>query len=193
MNTLQFHIRLLSFCHLTKFQRKPRNITFPPCTSLSGICKMEKDKDSITLSISDETSDSVGHIIIHENPESPDATPSDSTDHISDNESVTSADSSAYNADTLVDSPTSNSSTLYLNTSQDSTDESEVGDASSECNESHGFIRNFDETGLLFLPSLPIYNPSRSIHSILMGAAMKGQNSNSLIIPGKDDLPRGKK
>ena len=120
---------------------------------------MEKDNDSITLNISDESRDYVGHIIIHENPESPDATPPESTDHISDNQSVTS-DDSAYNADTVVDSPTSNSSTLDLNTSQDSTDESEVGDASSECNESHGIIRNFDETGLLFLPRLPIYKPN---------------------------------
>ena len=125
-------------------------ITFSGVLSAEIDIKMEKDKDSITLSISDESSDYVGHIIIHENPESPDATPSESTDHLSDNESVTSTDSSAYNADTIVDSPSSNSSTLYLNTSQDSTDESEVGDASSECNESPGFVRNFDETGLPF-------------------------------------------
>ena len=120
---------------------------------------MEKDNDSITFNISDESSDSVGHIIIHENPESPDATPPESTDHISDNQSVTS-DDSAYNADTVVDSPTSNSSTLDLNTSQDSTDESEVGDATSECNESH-IIQNFDETSLLFSPRYkPISKPN---------------------------------
>ena len=131
---------------------------------------MEKDKDSITLSISDESSDYVGHLIIYENPESLDATPSESTDDLSDNESTTSTDSSASNADTIVDSPNITSSTLQLNKSKDSTD-----------NEFPGF----DETGLIY--------PIRSRISILMGAAMKGQKFKPLIIPDKDDLERGKK
>ena len=57
---------------------------------------MEKDNESITLNIEDESQDYVGHIIIHENPESPattptpPATPPEPTDAMSDNDSATS-------------------------------------------------------------------------------------------------------
>ena len=74
-------------------------ITFSGVFSAGIDIKMEKDKDSIMLSISDESSNYVGHLIICENPESPvestDATPSESTNDLSDNESSTSTDSSA--------------------------------------------------------------------------------------------------
>ena len=114
---------------------------------------MEEDKDTITFTISDHSSDmsEVGHIIIHENPASPvdsnEATPSESNDDISDNdsndmpkvgedrsdsnedmsdnESSTTTDS-VYNASTNIDSLNSTSSTLHLNISQDSTDVSKV-------------------------------------------------------------------
>ena len=136
---------------------------------------MEKDNESITLNIEDESRDYVGHIIIHEDPESPAATPpppppppqpptppehtDEPSDDISDNESGTS-DDSVYHADTDIDSPTSNSSTLDLNTAENFTDESEVSEASSECNESDGVIQNFDETGFLFSPRYrPILKP----------------------------------
>ena len=84
---------------------------------------MEKDNESITLNIKDESRDYVEHIIIHENPESPatPATPPEPTDAMSDNNSATS-DDSAYHADTICDSPTSNSSTLDLNPAEHSND-----------------------------------------------------------------------
>ena len=52
---------------------------------------MEKDNESITLNIKDESRDYVEHIIIHENPESPatPATPPEPTDAMSDNNSAT--------------------------------------------------------------------------------------------------------
>ena len=108
---------------------------------------MEKNKESITLNIEDESQDYVGHIIIHEDPESPVTTPRvttpEPTDAMSDNDSATS-DDSAYDADTICDSPTSTSSTLDLN------DETEIGEASGEpslqCHE------NFDEARTLLSP-----------------------------------------
>ena len=142
---------------------------------------MEEDKDTITFTISDDSTDmsEVGHLIIHENPASPvdsnEATASESNDDISDNdsndmpevgeatsdsnehmsdyESSTSTDSSAYKAATIIDSPTSTSSTLQLNSFQDSTDRSEVGDASSESNEEpsdDNSVKNFDEANTLY-------------------------------------------
>ena len=69
---------------------------------------MEKDNESITLNIEDESRDYVGHIIIHEDPESPAATPpppqpptppeptDEPSDDISDNESGTSDDSEIW-------------------------------------------------------------------------------------------------
>ena len=107
---------------------------------------MEKDKESIRLNIEDESQDYVGHIIIHENPESPVTTPCASppepTDAMSDNDST--SDYSAYHASTICDSPNSTTSTLDLNPAENSNDESLVGEASgeasSQCNESHGII-----------------------------------------------------
>ena len=59
----------------------------------------------------DSSLSSVGHMIIHENP----ASPSDSSD-------------SAYEADTIIDSPNSRSSTLKLNVSDSSNDETMLSD-----------------------------------------------------------------
>ena len=99
--------------------------------SADGILEESVDDDNIMLNILDESSDDVGHMIIHENPESPDVTSPESTDNISDNESNTS------------------------DISEDSSDE--CGDASSDCNEYVGIIQIFDEPDYLFLPDLPIY------------------------------------
>ena len=82
---------------------------------------MEKDKESITLGTSDEESSlsSVGHIIIHEDPRSPDESTADEPKN---DDSDTGTNSSAYDGDTIIDSPTSSSSTLILNSSQYSSD-----------------------------------------------------------------------
>ena len=99
--------------------------------SADGILEESVDEDNIMLNILDESSDDVGHMIIHENPESPDVSSPESTDNISDNES--------------------NNSDI----SEDSSDE--CGDASSDCNEYVDIIQIFDEPDYLFLPDLPIY------------------------------------
>ena len=59
-------------------------------------------------------------------------TASESNNDLSDNKSCTSTDTSPYNADTIIDSPTSTSSTLQLDTSQDSIDVSDVGETASQ-------------------------------------------------------------
>ena len=145
---------------------KLRHYKYSVVFSAGIVIKIEKEKDIITSSISDESRAYVEHLISLDNHESPDATSSKSTDDLSDNESTTSTDSSASNSDTIVDSPNSISSTLQLNTSKDSTD-----------NEFSGF----DETGSIS----PISSRMRSRISILMGAAMKGQKFKPLIIPCK--------
>ena len=157
---------------------------------------MEKDKESITLNIEDESQDYVGHIIIHENPESPvttpPATPPEPTDAMSDNDSATS-DDSAYDADTICDSPTSTSSTLDLNPAEHSNDETEVGEASGEpslqCHE------NFDEARTLFFPRYKLMSypnafqlpPTRARNVIMCGAGMKCLKFKPLIHGGRFD------
>ena len=138
---------------------------------------MDEAKKNITLDSDDEYQESVGHMLIHEDPASPDTTPgttrvptpepthgnSDSTD-------------SDYYANTICDSPRSTDTTLELHDDNEvgvasgvgssqchekavSSDESEVGEGSSDSNEPHGItpnestiIQNCDETGLLFSP-----------------------------------------
>ena len=72
--------------------------------------------DNITLNSIDDVDESsmssVGHMIIHEDPDSQDE----------------SSDSSAYDADTIIDSPTSTSSTLQLHLSEDSNHQNDVND-----------------------------------------------------------------
>ena len=161
---------------------------------------MEKEKETIRLDIEDESQDYVGHMKTYEDPESPVTTPRASppepTDAMSDNDSATS-DDSAYHADTICDSPTSTTSTLDLNPAEHSNDETLVGEASgeasSQCNESHGIIENFDEAGTLFSPRYkPISNPNefqltrtRARNVILCGAAMKGLKFKPLILGGR--------
>ena len=155
--------------------------------------KMEKDKESITLSIEDESQDYVGHIIIHENPESPVTTPpATPMDAMADNDSATS-DDTVYQADTISDSPTSTSSTLDLNPAEHSNDENEVGEASGEaslqCNESHGIIENVDEASTLFSPRYKLMSypnefqlpRTRARNVIICGAGMKGLKVKPLI------------
>ena len=160
---------------------------------------MEKGKESITLNIED---DYVGHIIIHEDPESPVTTPRattpEPTDALSDNDSATS-DDSAYDADTICDSPTSTSSTLDLNPAEHSNDENEVGEASGEaslqCNESHGIIENVDEASTLFSPRYKLMSypnefqlpRTRARNVIICGAGMKGLKVKPLILGGRFD------
>ena len=81
---------------------------------------------------------SVGHMIIHEDPTSPDESTAD--------------------GDTITESPTSSSSTLILNSSQDSSDINDISDnkegilqgAAAALAFPH--ILNVDETGTLFRP-----------------------------------------
>ena len=92
---------------------------------------MEKNKESITLGSSDEESSlsSLGHIIIHEDPLSPDESTADEPKNdVSDTNSCTGTNSSAYDGDTIIDSPTSSSSTLQLHSSQDSSDVNDISD-----------------------------------------------------------------
>ena len=113
---------------------------------------------------------------------------------MSDNDSATS-DDSAYHADTICDSPTSNSSTLDLNPAEHSTDETEVGEASSQCNESHGIIENFDEARTLFSPRYKLMSypnefqlpRTRARNVIICGAGMKGLKFKPLILGGRFD------
>ena len=153
---------------------------------------METTNQSITLDIEDESQDYVGHMIIHEDPDSP-VTPRANTPPPTDALSDTS--DSAYDADTLCDSPRSTDTTFDLNDDseigeasavatlqcheqvdysdmppleetekdkEDSTDENALGDGSSESNEPHGIRRNVDENDLPLLHGLPTSNPNES-------------------------------
>ena len=95
---------------------------------------MEKTNQSITLDIEDESQDYVGHMIIHEDPDSP-VTPRANTPQPTD--AISDTSDSAYDADTIIDSPRSTDTTFDLN------DDSEIGEAS-------GIIWNVDENDLLF-------------------------------------------
>ena len=158
---------------------------------------MEESNKNIILDIDEESQESVGHMIIHEDPASPDtsrATTPEPTDDISD------SNDSDYDADTICDSPRSTDTTFELQddnetgeasavaslqchetvdwsdmppleeakkNKEDSSDESEVGEGSSESNEPHGInpnesniIQNYDESGLLFSPGYkPLEKP----------------------------------
>ena len=135
---------------------------------------MEKKNESITLNIEDESQDYVGHMIIHEDPESPvipRATTPEPTDAISDNNGATS--DSAYDADTIIDSPTSTSSTLDLN------DATEIGEASCEpclqCHETLDEDRALASTRyeLVYYPNSFQLPPTRARHVNMCGAGRK--------------------
>ena len=151
---------------------------------------MEEEKETIRLDIEDESQDYVGHMTTYDDPESPVTTPRASPpeprDAMSDNDST--SDDSAYHASTICDSPNSTTSTLDLNPAEHSNDDSEVGEASSDCNESHGIRENLDEA--CFSPRYkPIPNPNefqltptRSRMMSLFGAAEKGSKFKPLIL-----------
>ena len=107
---------------------------------------------NITLNDIDDGDDSamssVGHII-HEDPQLPD----DSSD-------------SAYNADTIIDSPTSTSSTLQLNLSEDSNDQNDVND------------NDIDEDEVQMLEELP---------PAVVAAAAAASAANPIIIRNVDE------
>ena len=150
---------------------------------------MEKINESITLTIEDESQDDVGHMIIHEDPESavttPRATTPEPTDAISDNNGATS--NSAYDADTIIDSPTSTSSTLDLN------DTTEIGEASGEpclqCPETLDELRALASTRyeLLYYPNAFQLPPTRDRHVIMCGAGRKCLKFKPLIHGGRFD------
>ena len=67
---------------------------------------MGKDQQSIALGTSDEESSlsSLGHIIIHEDPLSPDeSTATEPKNDVSDTNSCTGTNTSAYDTDTIID------------------------------------------------------------------------------------------
>ena len=162
---------------------------------------MEETNKSITLEIEDESQDYVGHMIIHEDPDSP-VTPRANTPQPMD--AISDTSDSVYDADTLCDSPRSTDTTFDLNddseigeasavatlqchekvdysdmppleetkkNKEDSTDESALGDGSSEFNFIHGLptynpnesniIQNYDENGFLLSPGYkPLSKPN---------------------------------
>ena len=77
----------------------------PTCQGLAIMITNSTTNQCENSDNDDSSLSSVGHLIIHENP----ASPSDSSD-------------SAYEADTIIDSPNSRSSTLKLNLSDSSND-----------------------------------------------------------------------
>ena len=117
---------------------------------------------NITLNGTDDGDDSSTNMIIHEGQDSPD----ESSD-------------SAYEADTIIDSPTSTSSTLQLNLSEDSNDQNEVNDNDIDEDEvqmleeppaaaAHPIIiENFDETGF----QLCAMHSFRHLHTSCSGCA----------------------
>ena len=70
----------------------------------------DSDRDT-PLDIDDESQSYVGHMILHENPESPVTTRSNTPQPMSDSDTS----DSAYYADTIIDSPRSTDTTLDLN------------------------------------------------------------------------------
>ena len=109
---------------------------------------------SIPLDIDDESRSYVGHVIDHEDPESPVTTRSNSPEPMS----ASGTDDSAYYADTIIDSPTSTDTTVDVN-------DIDFG-AENNLNYNHDephIIHNFDESCLLYPPSCccrHIPNPS---------------------------------
>ena len=83
----------------------------PTCQGLAIMIANSTTNQCDNSDSDDSSLSSVGHKIIHENP----ASPSDSSD-------------SAYEADTIIDSPNSRSSTLKLNVSDSSNDETMLSD-----------------------------------------------------------------
>ena len=119
--------------------------------------EMDTKKQSIPLDIDDESRSYVGHMIMHENPDSPVTTRSNTpqpTDAMSD------TSHSAYSADTIIDSPRSTDTTFDLNDS-DFVDENDLPGLPTYNRNESDIIQNYDESCFLFSPCYkPISNPS---------------------------------
>ena len=116
----------------------------------------DSDRDtknpSIPLDIDDESRSYVGHMILHEDPESPVTTRSNSPKAMS----ASGTSDSAYSADTIIDSPTSTDTTVDVN----DIDLGAENNLNYNCDEPH-IIQNFDESCLLYPPCCcHIPNPS---------------------------------
>ena len=131
---------------------------------------METTNQSITLDIEDESQDYIGHIIIHEDPDSP-VTPRANTPPPMDALSDTSDSAYEIGEASAVDTLHCHEQVDYSDMppleetekdKEDSTDENALGDGSSESNEPHGIRRNVDENDLPLLHGLPTSNPNES-------------------------------
>ena len=101
-----------------------------------------RNGNSVTLDIDDESRSYVGHMILHEDPDSP----------------VTSRSTTPQPTGAIIDSPTSTDTTLDLNDS-DFVDENDV--ISVPGSPGPHIIHNYDETCFLFSPSYrPILKPN---------------------------------
>ena len=125
----------------------------PTCQGLAIMITNSTTNQCDNSDSDDSSLSSVGHLIIHENP----ATPSDSSD-------------SAYEADTIIDSPNSRSSTLKLNVSDSSNDETMLSDTN----------LNDEEIKEEPAPSMP-RRPIISRITVLFGAGERGKTFKPLI------------
>ena len=151
------------------------------------------EKNNINFNGIDDSDDSsmssVGHMIVHEDPQLPE----DSSD-------------SAYEADTIIDSPNSSSSTLLLNVSDNSNDQNAVSD--NNVNEEEleileepaaaapaalmpHTVVNLDEAGYYFRAPTTTTLPRRPIQARslgLFGASERGKSFIPHIVGNKFDL-----
>ena len=152
---------------------------------------------------SDDSASYVGHMTIHESPDSPDSSQhsrDEPTHQLGIIQEVNAAadlgqdlaqdnqdsSDSAYEADTITDSPSSTSSTLQLNVSSDSTEPNEVKENSSDEDDMHmpldlpaaaaaaGHpigIRNYDETAFGF--KVCALHSLKHLHTLCSGCLCK--------------------
>ena len=87
---------------------------------------------------------------------------------------------SAYDADTIIDSPNSRSSTLQLNFSDNSNDENNVSDNN----------LNDEEVEIIKEPAplMPRRRPIKSMLTVLFGACERGKTFKPLIVGNRFDL-----
>ena len=87
---------------------------------------------------------------------------------------------SAYDADTIIDSPNSRSSTLQLNFSDNSNDENNVSD----------YNLNDEEVEIIKEPAplMPRRRPIKSMLTVLFGACERGKTFKPLIVGNRFDL-----
>ena len=137
----------------------------------------EAKKPRLLESDDDEFKEEIGHMLIYENPASPDPSPGNSRVQSPEpTPDKPDSNDSDYYADTINDSPRSTDTTFELQDDNElggatdvgslecqeqveSSDESEVGDGSPDPNEAHGItprdstiIKNDDDTEFLFSP-----------------------------------------